>query len=140
MFILHKCDGSIRPQSLDWMPAAAITPKIGMALKFSSGNLTTCTSATDQPVYISMTQRSSALTAGDLIPVLKINPDMVFEAPLQETGDANTIVGNTVGIYSDGLQCTKYNSSGKVVVVGMSGGSGTSAAAGDKLLVRFKTV
>lgn len=139
-FFLHKVDGSNRPQSLDYLPCAAITPKVGMLLKWSSGNLTTCTGATDQPIYVSMTQRSAACTAGDPIAVLKINPDMVFEVPLQETGDSNTIPGNTVGIYSDGLQATKYNASGKAVIVAMSGGTGTSAAAGDLLYVRFKSV
>ena len=135
-FLPYKFDGSTRPQALDYLPAGTLTPKKGLALYWSSGKLALC-SGTNKPEYICMKEAATANADGAPIPVLKIHPDMVFEVPLQEAGDSNTVLGKTVGIYSDGLQATKYNASGKATIVGMSGGSGTSAAAGDKLLVRF---
>lgn len=135
-FLPYKNDGSIRPQSIEWLPAAAITPKVGMALYWNGGNLALC-SGTNKPEYISLVERGAALTAGDLIPVLHVTSEWVFAVQLQGT-DSSTVPGATVGIHTDGLRVTKYNANGKAKLVDMPDGTGTSASAGDIVYVRFE--
>lgn len=130
-FILHKTDGSSRPTSFEYLPASAFTPKVGMALKYTSGKLALC-SGTTKPEYISMTERAAALTAGDIIPVMRTQPDMVFAVPAQADASAVTD-GQKVTIHTDGLQVTATTSSGVAEIVGREG----TGAAGDTLYVRF---
>jgi len=130
-FLPYKFDGTARPQSLDYLPAAAITPKVGMALKWDSGKLTLC-SGTTKPEYISMTERDAALTAGDIIPVLKITPDLVLETVT--SADASAVAdGSKVTIATDGLRVTATTTSGVAQIVSRDG----TGAAGDKVRVRF---
>ena len=77
MFVIHTIDDDRIP-GLEYLPAAAITPKIGVALKQSSGQLAVC-SGTTKPDYICMTERAAAVAAGTLIPVIRVNEDTVFE-------------------------------------------------------------
>ena len=69
-------DGRVAPW--EYLPCGAITPKLGMALVQSSGNLAIA-AGTTKPTYISMCEKSAACTAGDIIPVVKVQPDQVFE-------------------------------------------------------------
>ena len=51
-FIPHRNDGSHRAQALEWLTCASSqTPKIGLAMKYSSGKLVLC-SGTTKPEYI----------------------------------------------------------------------------------------
>ena len=136
-FLPYKVDGSCRPQSLDYLPASAITPKVGLALKFASGQLALC-SGTTKPEYICMTA-GPTLTAGDVIPVLKINPDMVFETVLYNDGDSTgPKLGTKQTIHTDGMQITKTTTSGVALVVGIEAtDSNGYGAAGDRVWVRF---
>lgn len=84
--------------AIEYLPAAAMTPKIGMALAFNaSGQL----AASATPKYICL-RAGSAVTAGTVIPVLRIEKGMKFEACL----DAATAfkAGTVAQITSDGLK------------------------------------
>ena len=135
-FLPYKVDGSNRPQALEYKTmASSQTPKVGLALKYGSsttaGKLVLCSGAT-KPEYICMTERAAALSADELIPVLRINPDMVFAAPAQAS-ISSVKEGASVTIHSDGLQVTATTDSGVAEIVGREG-----TGAGDIQYVRFK--
>ena len=131
-FLPYKVDGSNRPQALEYKTmASSQTPKVGLALKYNSGKVVLC-SGTTKPEYICMTERASALSADELIPVLRINPDMIFAVPAQ--ADASAVGnGSKVTIHTDGLQVTATTTSGVAEIVDREG-TGTT---GDTLYVRF---
>ena len=132
-FLPYKVDGSNRPQSLEYkLMASSQTPKVGLALKYNSGKVVLC-SGTTKPEYICMTERASALSADEFVPVLRINPDMIFAVPAQADASAVTN-GQSVTIHTDGLQVTATTSSGVAEIVDREG-TGTT---GDTLYVRFK--
>lgn len=129
MFLIHTTDDGRIP-GFEYLPAAAITPKVGMALVANSGNLAVATGTT-KPTYISMAERDGAVTAGDLIPVVRVQPDMIFEVPLSAAG-TSLKVGQKVTIATDGLQVTATTTDGVAEIVEILG-----TAAGDKVRVRF---
>jgi len=85
----------------EYLPAAAITPKVGMLLEFdSNGRLKVCSQGI--PQYISMAEHSSAVSAGTLIPVIKIEKDTVYETQLD--GNVSTLpLGTLADIDATGL-------------------------------------
>lgn len=130
MFLLHSTDDG-RVPSIEYLPAGAITPKVGMALTQSSGNLAIATGTT-KPTYISMVEKDSALTAGDIIPVFRIDPDMIFETSFSASA-ADIKLGNKVTLHaSNGGQVTATTTSGVAEVVYMDG-----TASGSMCRVRF---
>ena len=76
-FMLAYCEGGIVP-AIEYLPCSAITPKVGMALTQTSGKLAIATGTT-APKYISMIEKESACEAGDIIPVLRVLPGLVFD-------------------------------------------------------------
>lgn len=76
-FKIHSIDDN-RISGIEYLPCGAITPKVGMALVQSGGNLALATD-TNAPTYISMREKDSPCTAGDIIPVIRVNKDMIFE-------------------------------------------------------------
>lgn len=130
MFLLHSTDDG-RVPSLEYLPAGAITPKVGMALVQSGGNLAVATGTT-KPTYICMVEKSSALTAGDIIPVFRVDPDMIFETSFSASASSINI-GQKVTLHaSNGGQVTATTSSGVAEVVYMDG-----TASGSMCRVRF---
>ena len=129
MYLIHTTDDGRIP-GFEYLPAAAITPKVGMALVANSGNLAVATGTT-KPTYISMAERDGAVTAGDLIPVVRVQPDMIFEVPLSAAG-TSLKAGQKVTIATDGLQVTATTTDGVAEIVEILG-----TAAGDKVRVRF---
>lgn len=129
MFLPYKVDGSCKPQSLDYLPAGAITPKVGLALVQTSGLLALATGA-NKPTYICMTE-GPTLTSGDNIPVLRVTADRVFETEFSASGTSINL-GAMVTIASDGLRVTA-TTNGVAEVVAKEG----TGATGDKVLVRF---
>lgn len=128
-FLIHSVDDN-RVLGLEYLPCSAITPKVGMALVQTSGNLAMA-SGTTAPTYISMCERDTACTAGELIPVVRVQKDIIFGVPAQ--ADMTSVkLGDKVTIYTDGLQVTATTTSGVAEVVGMDG-----TAAGSTVLVRF---
>lgn len=129
-FLLHKTDDG-RVPSFEYLPCGAITPKLGMALLQSSGNLAIAT-GTNKPTYISMIEKDSACSAGDIIPVLRILPDMVF-GTTNSAAFSSINRGDKVTLHaSSGLQVTATTSSGVAEVVDFDG-----TAAGSGVKVRF---
>ena len=101
-FLLHSIDGSAKIPGIEYLPAGAITPKVGMALVQSSGNLIAATGASVKPTYISLIEKSAALTAGTIIPVFRVLPDMIFETTLSASGTSLNL-GDKVQVAS-GIQ------------------------------------
>ena len=129
-FKVHSTDDG-RVPSIEYLPCGAITPKVGMALVQTSGNLAIAT-GTNKPTYVSMCERETACTAGDLIPVMRVQPDMIFETTWSAVA-ATVKLGNKVTLHaSDGLQVTATTEGGVAEVVGVDG-----TAAGDTVRVRF---
>ena len=125
-FLIQQVDGG-RVPGIEYLPCSAITPKVGMALVQSGGNLAIA-SGTTAPTYVSMIEKEAACAAGDIIPVMRVLPDMVFETTFSTAASAIKL-GDKVTLNTDGLQVTATTTSG---VVGMDG-----TAAGDKVRVRF---
>lgn len=129
MFRIHSTnDGRVPP--IEYLPAGAITPKVGMALVQSSGNLALA-SGTTVPTYISMCERETALTAGDLIPVIRVEDGMIFGTELSAAGTSLKL-GTKVTIATDGLRVTATTTDGVAEIVAING-----TAIGDEVLVRF---
>lgn len=123
-------DGAVIPW--EYMPVAAITPQVGMALYESSGNLTTA-AAGNLATYVSMKEASAAATAGDKIPVVRIQKDQVWESTL--AANSTLAVGATTDIASGGLTVAASGSSGSnVEIVSFPDGVKT---AGARVRVRF---
>ena len=112
MFLIRKTDTAlVRP--IEYVPASAMTPVVGMALKISAGLLTMASGA-DSPTFISLCERESALTSGDLIPVLRVDGQIEFETICEadlsavKIGDKLNIDGSTVTAESGGAAEVVY--------------------------------
>lgn len=128
-FLIQQVDGG-RVPGIEYLPCGAITPKVGMALVQTGGNLAIA-SGTTAPTYVSMIEKEAACAEGDIIPVMRVLPDMMFETTFQAAAtDVN--LGDKVTLHTDGLQVTATKTSGVAEVVGMDG-----TAVGDKVRVRF---
>ncbi len=125
-FTIHSTDDG-RACPWEYLPAGAITPKIGLLLVQSSGNLAVA-GATAKPAYVCMTQASAALTAGTIIPVIKVQPDIVFETTFSETATSRK-TGEAVTTAS-GLQATATTSSGVFTITEIVDGAAGGAVRG----------
>lgn len=128
-FLIHSTDDH-RAAHLEYLPCAAITPTVGMAMTMSGGNLVAATGAT-KPQYICMTERKTACTAGEIIPVVRVQADMIIETSFSAAASAVKL-GNKVTVSADGTQVTATTEGGIAEVVYMDG-----TAAGDMCRVRF---
>ena len=132
MFVPHKnAAGNVIPW--EYLPAGAITPKAGMALVQSSGNLAVA-SGTTSPTYLSMMEKDSACTAGDIIPVIRVDHDTIYETTNQASF-ASIKRGDKVTLHTDGLQVTATKTSGIAEVVDFD--DVAASGAGGKVWVRF---
>ena len=123
-------DGRVSPW--EYLPASAITPKLGMALVLSSGKLAVAT-GTNKPSYISMVEKAAAVSSGDVIPVIKVQPDQVFECT-NSASLSGVNIGQKVTLHaSNGLQVTGTTTSGVATIVAKDGDG-----AGSRVLVRFE--
>ena len=123
-------DGRVSPW--EYLPASAITPKLGMALVLSSGQLSIATGA-NKPSYISMVEKAAAVSSGDVIPVIKVQPDQVFECT-NSASLSGVNIGQKVTLHaSNGLQVTGTTTSGVATIVAKEGDG-----AGSRVLVRFE--
>ena len=129
MFLIHSIDDG-HDAPLAYLPAGAITPKVGLALTQSSGLLDVA-SGTTKPSYICMTQRPAAVTSGTVIPVIRVGGDMIFETVFSASASSIKL-GDKVTIAGDGLRVTATTTSGVAEVVGMDG-----SASGSTVRVRF---
>lgn len=133
MFLPHK---NAAGNALPWetLPAGAITPKAGMALIQTGGNLKIAT-GTSAPTYISMCERDSACAEGELIPVIRVDHDTIYETT-NSAAFSSVKKGDKVTLHeSDGLQVTATTASGVAEVVDFD--AAAAADAGGKVYVRF---
>lgn len=130
-FLIHTVEGG-RVPAWEYLPAGAITPQVGMALTQTSGNLTLA-SGTTAPTYISMREETDKLTAGTIIPVIRVLDSIIFETTFSAATSIK--VGDKVTIHTDGLQVTATTTGGVAEVVWMEG-----TASGAKVRVRFPGV
>lgn len=128
-FKIHSTDNGHVP-CIEYLPAGAITPKVGMALIQSGGNLAVATGA-NAPTYISMCERESACTAGDLIPVIRVDKGTIYETSFAAAATSIKL-GAKVTLHTDGMQVTATTASGVAEVVYMDG-----TASGSMCRVRF---
>lgn len=130
MFFPHKIDGSDLSMSPEYLPCSAIQPLVGLALTQSGGNLVICT-GTNKPTYISLCEKPVACAAGDIIPVLRVSPDIVFQTEFSAAATSIKL-GNKVTIDSYGQKVTATTTDGVAEVVAIE-----DAAVGGKCYVRF---
>ncbi len=128
-FKIYSTDDN-RVPGIEHLPASAITPKVGMALTQSGGQLALA-SGTTAPTYISMCEKDSACTAGDIIPVIRVGKDMIFETTFAAAA-TSIKPGDKVTLHTDGLQITATTTGGVAEVVYMDG-----TASGSMCRVRF---
>ena len=129
-FIPHtNSDGRVEPW--EYLPVTAIQPTIGMALVLSSGKLAIAT-GTAKPEFISMVEAAGTMTAGDIIPVIKVAPDTVFETT-NSASLSGVAIGAKVTLHaSNGCQVTGTTTSGVAEIVDKDGDD-----VGSRVLVRF---
>lgn len=128
-FKIHSMDGG-RVPGIEYLPAGAITPKVGMALVQTNGQLALATGA-NAPTYISMCEKDSACTAGEIIPVIRVGKDMILETTFAAAA-TSVKLGSKVTLHTDGLQVTATTTSGVAEIVYMDG-----TASGSMCRVRF---
>lgn len=132
-FKIYSTDDN-RVPGIEYLPASAITPKVGMALTMAltqtTGQLALATGAT-APTYISMCEKDSECTAGDIIPVIRVGKDMILETTFAAAATSIKL-GDKVTLHTDGLQVTDTTTNGVAEVVYMDG-----TASGSMCRVRF---
>ena len=117
--------------AFEYLPAGAITPKVGMALTQSGGLLAAAAGAT-KPKYICMCEKDSAVAAGDLLPVIRVTADIAFRTTCSEAF-TDRKPGDKVTLSSDGLQVTATTTSGVATVTEIEG-----TASGSGVVVCFE--
>ena len=117
--------------AFEYLPADAITPKVGLALT-QTGGLLTVASGTTKPKYICMCEKDSAVTSGDLLPVIRVTADIAFRTTCS-AAFTDRKLGDKVTLASGGLQVTATTTSGVATVTGIEG-----TASGSGVLVRFE--
>ena len=128
MFLNKKNqDGHVAP--FEQLPCSAITPKNGMAMVLSSGKLAVA-SGTNKPEFICVEDHGAAVSAGDLVTVVRVEADTDYVTTLSAAGALN--IGDKVTLASDGLRVTATTASGVAEIVAMEG-----TASGDTVVVRF---
>ena len=122
-------EGRVTPW--EYLPCSAITPKIGMAMILSSGKLAIATGTT-KPTYICMADYDAAVTAGTIVPVIRVHADEVFEVT-NSASLSGVNIGQKVTLHaSNGLQITGTTTSGVAELIAKEGD-----AAGSRCQVRF---
>ena len=128
-FKIHS-NGDGRVPSIEYLAAGAITPKVGMALVQADGKLAVA-SGTTAPTYLSMCEARQTLTAGDIIPVIRVEKDLILETSFSAAATAVEL-GDKVTVHTDGMQVTATTTGGVAEVVYMDG-----TASGSMCRVRF---
>lgn len=128
-FKIYSTDDN-RVPGIEYLPASAITPKVGMALTQTTGQLALATGET-APTYISVCEKDSECTAGDIIPVIRVGKDMILETTFADAATSIKL-GDKVTLHTDGLQVTATTTNGVAEVVYMDG-----TASGSMCRVRF---
>ena len=127
-FKVHTTDdGRITPW--EQLPCSAITPKVGMALYLTGGQLAIA-AGSNLAEYICMEEHAEAVEAGTMIYCIKIQPDIIFETQRYDT-DSLT-VGTAYDVAAGGMAIDSTTTAGNFELVYIGGN-----AAGDTLRGRF---
>ena len=103
------------PEYLPTTPSGEYTE--GMALVLSSGKLAKATGTT-KPTHIAMKTYTAPATGNEDLPVMRIEKNMVFSAPVTFSAEAKAIVlGTKLTIATDSLGVTDVTTSGVATVV-----------------------
>jgi len=121
-------DGHVAPFMK--MPCSAITPKNGLAMVLSSGKLAIASGST-KPEFICVEEKAAAVTAGDLVTVVRVEEDTDYETVFSAAA-TGLGPGDLVTIASDGLRVTGTTTNGVAEIVYAEG-----TASGDTVIVRF---
>lgn len=116
--------------AVEYFPAEAITPKAGLLLGFdtTTHQLQAVTTAAK---YISVMEAATAVTAGDIIPVIAIDKDTIYVT--QWDGTSALDKGETCDINSTSLLADADGTTNDdLLIIGMDG-----TAAGDNVYVKF---
>lgn len=123
----QTADGHVPPW--EYLPASAITPKVGLLCVLTSGKLAVA-GATDKPEFVCMQDRDAAVAAGTIIPVIRVTEDIIF-ATTNTAAFTSINIGDLVTTAS-GLQVTATKTSGVAEVVGFD-----ATATGSEIKVKF---
>ena len=130
MFTVYSVDDG-RNLPNEYLPAGAITPKLGLALVMSAaGQLAVCAGA-NAPQYICMVEKAAAVTAGDIIPVVRVGHDVIWKT-VSSAAMTNVKLGNKVTVDTTGMKVTATTTDGVAEVVYIE-----DTAAGGTVHVRF---
>lgn len=129
MFTVYSVDDG-RNLPNEYLPAGAITPKLGMALVMNAGQLAVCTGA-KAPEYICMMEKDAAVTAGDIIPVVRVGHDVIWKTQ-SSVAMTGVKLGNKVTVDTTGMKVTATTEGGVAEVVYIE-----DTAAGGIVHVRF---
>ena len=121
-------DGHVAP--FIEMPCSAITPKRGMLMKLDGGKLAKA-SGSDVPEFLCIEERSAAVSAGDPVKVVRVEPDTDYETVFSAAA-TGLGPGDKVTIATDGLRVTATTTNGVAKIVATEG-----TASGDTVIVRF---
>jgi len=111
MFQLYQTDDG-HELPFEYLPCAAITPKQGMALTVSGGKLAAATGAT-APKYICEREEAAAVTAGTIIPAVKVGADQRWRCPTTAT---SFVIGTAYTLSADGMSVTTTSTNGVFTV------------------------
>lgn len=95
--MIYQTDSG-RVPGVEYLPCGTITPKAGMALKMTAGKLAAASGA-DTPLYLSMAEKDKPCTEGELIPVIRVAADLIFEAATP--ADFTAVPGDKVQLHSE---------------------------------------
>lgn len=111
MFLVYSTDdGHVHPW--EYFEAQGLIPRVGMALNLNGGKLVLATGDA-VPQFICMRTQDIAVAEGEVIPVIRISHDAVYEVPATGT----LAVGNKVSIAADGMSVAAGEGAGVVVDV-----------------------
>lgn len=129
--------GAVTP--FEYLPCDAITPKAGLALVLTNGLLALATDATaptaaTAPTYICMKDADAAVTAGTIIPVVRVDKDRIYETT-NSAAFSSAKIGQKVTLHTDGLQVTATTTNGVAEIVDFD--DKAKSGAGGTVHVRF---
>ena len=128
-FLIHTtADGHQPPW--EYLPCDDIQPHLGMAMVLTGGLLAKAGS-TAKPTYISMYEAPAALAEGDIIPVIRVTEDIIFETE-NSASLSGVAIGAKVTLASDGMRVTGTTTSGVAEIVAKD-----ADAVGSRVLVKF---
>ena len=130
MFLPVKSDSGAMPH-WEYLPAAAGTYAAGQMLTVTNGKLAKLSAAsTATPPYLCMADVAAA--AGQVIPVIRVDGDFIFETTLKAAA-SGAVIGTKLQVEADGLTASKPSAgSSNFEVVYLEG-----TAAGDVVRGRF---